>query len=90
MKRQDKSGILRHDIALGMGWPSRELEQIAIDRPYFMDAVVAALNGRVVPVRGGVLVANTEGGVIGAVGDTSQVDEDCAAAGIAASGLIIV
>ncbi|MGI9452427.1 MAG: GlcG/HbpS family heme-binding protein [Geminicoccaceae bacterium] len=100
LKRQDNSGILRHDIAIGKAWgalgmgrPSRELEQLAIDRPYFMDSVVAASGGRVVPVKGGVLVANEEGEVIGAVGisgDTSDVDEDCASAGIKAAGLAMI
>ncbi|MGI9491204.1 MAG: GlcG/HbpS family heme-binding protein, partial [Geminicoccaceae bacterium] len=100
LKRQDNSGILRHDVALGKAWgalgmgrPSRELEQLAIDRPYFMDSVVAASSGRVVPVKGGVLVANADGDVIGAVGisgDTSEVDEACAAAGIAAAGFTMI
>ncbi len=100
LKRQDKSGILRHDIAMGKAWgalgmgvPSGGLEQLALDRPYFMDAVVAASRGRVVPVKGGVLVTNSEGEIIGAVGvsgDTSQVDEDCAAAGVAAAGFTML
>lgn len=100
LKRQDESGILRHDIAIGKAWgalglgrSSRELEQLAVDRPYFMDSVVAASGGRVVPVKGGVLVANTDGEVIGAVGisgDISDVDENCAAAGIAAAGLTLI
>lgn len=100
LKRQDGSGILRHDIAtgkawgtLGMGQPSRELEKVAIDRPYFMDSVVAASHGRVVPVMGGVLVADSDGQVIGAVGvsgDMSAVDEDCAIAGITAANLKVI
>ncbi len=97
LKRQDKSGILRHDIAIGKAWgalgmgvPSGGLEKLAVDRPYFMDSVVAASRGRVVPVKGGILVTNGEGEIIGAVGvsgDVSQVDEDCAVAGVKAAGL---
>ncbi|MGI9452127.1 MAG: GlcG/HbpS family heme-binding protein [Geminicoccaceae bacterium] len=100
LKRQDNSGILRHNVAIGKAWgalgmgrPSRDLEKLAVDRPYFMDSVVAASGGRVVPVKGGVLVSNADGEVIGAVGisgDTSEVDEDCAAAGIAAAGLTMI
>ena len=100
LKRQDRSGILRHDIAIGKAWgalgmgrSSRELEKLAVDRPYFMDSVVAASHGRVVPVKGGVLVANADGEVIGAVGvsgDTSEVDENCAAAGIVAANLTMI
>src|ERR1700761_1081359 len=96
-KREDKSGILRFDIAtgkawgaLGMGFGSRALAERAAKTPAFITALVAASDGRVVPNPGGVLIRNAAGDVIGAVGisgDTSDNDETCAIAGIEAAGL---
>ena len=48
------------------------------------------VDGRLVPVPGGVLIKNESGAVIGAVGvsgDTSDRDEECALAGISAADL---
>ena len=97
-KREDRSGILRYDIAsgkawgaLGMGFGSRELAERAVKAPMFMTALTAASHGRVVPAPGGVLIKDAAGEVIGAVGisgDTSDRDEVCAVAGIAAAGLL--
>lgn len=97
LKREDRSGILRPDIAtgkawgaLGMGAPSRSLRDRLIDRPHFIAALTAASNGRFVPVPGGVLICDVDGEVLGAVGvsgDTSEKDELCAVAGIKAAGL---
>ncbi len=95
-KREDGSGILRFDIAfgkawgaLGMGFGSREFVARAAAAPAFVAAVAAASGGRVVPVPGGVLI-ESGGEVIGAVGisgATSDEDEACGLAGIAAAGL---
>lgn len=74
-------------IALGVG--GRWLNQNGIDRPHFMDGVVALSEGKVLPVPGGVLVLE-DGAIIGAVGitgDTSDNDEAAAVAGIEAAGL---
>ncbi len=92
----EEGGLLREVIAkgkaygaLGMGRSSRALEQFAKDRPHFMNAVVEASGGRLVPVPGGVLIK--EGGaIVGAVGvsgDISDNDEIAAVAGIEAAGL---
>jgi uncharacterized protein GlcG (DUF336 family) len=96
-KREDKSGLLRYDIAygkawgaLGMGFGSRTLFERAADTPQFFNALFAASGGRVVANPGGVLIRNDGGGVIGAVGisgDTAEKDEACAIAGIEAAGL---
>lgn len=96
-KREDRAGILQFDIAfgkawgaLGMGLGSRELANRAAVQPAFIGAIAAASGGRVVPVPGGVLVLDAAGEVIGSVGisgDTSDNDEACALAGIAAAGL---
>ncbi len=96
-KREDKSGILRFDIAfgkawgaLGMGFGSRALFGRAAQNPGFFTALAAASGGRLVPNPGGVLIRDSAGDVIGCVGisgDTSDRDELCAIAGIEAAGL---
>jgi uncharacterized protein GlcG (DUF336 family) len=97
-KREDRSGILRYDIAygkawgaLGMGFGSRTLYERAANTPQFFNALYAASGGRVVTNPGGVLIRDSEGEIIGAVGisgDTSDKDEACAVAGIEAAGLL--
>ena len=96
-KREDRSGIMRFDIAfgkawgaLGMGFPSRTLGERAEKHPVFFQAIAAVSQGRFVPAPGGVLVRGGDGSIIGAVGvsgDSSDKDEICAVAGIAAAGL---
>jgi uncharacterized protein GlcG (DUF336 family) len=98
MKREDESGILRPEIAvgkawgvLGMGFGGREFARRAAGGgAVFLQALMAASGGRIVPAAGGVLVRDAGGAVIGSVGisgDTSDKDEICAVAGIAAAGL---
>jgi uncharacterized protein GlcG (DUF336 family) len=96
-KREDKSGILRFDIAfgkawgaLGMGFGGRTLAGRAPRSQLFFTMLAAASDGRFVPVVGGVLIRDAAGDVIGAVGisgDTSENDEKCGIAGIEAAGL---
>jgi uncharacterized protein GlcG (DUF336 family) len=96
-KREDRSGILRFDIAygkawgaLGMGFGSRELADRAGKNPLFFGVLATVSHGRLVPVPGGVLIKDASGAVLGAVGisgDTSDKDEVCAVAGIEAAGL---
>ena len=96
-KREDGSGILRPNIAigkawgaLGMGMPSRTMRDRLADRPTFINALAAASEGRLIPVPGGVLIRDSGGDIVGAVGisgDTSDKDEACAIAGIEAAGL---
>src|ERR1700722_9850979 len=96
-KREDRSGLLRYDIAygkawgaLGMGFGSRTLYERAANTPQFFNALYAASGGRVVPHPGGVLLRNASGDIIGAVGisgDTPDKDEAGAVAGIEAAGL---
>lgn len=95
-KREDESGLLRFDIAfgkawgaLGMGFGSREFLARSQTNPSFVGAIAAASGGRVIPVPGGVLIRNAAQEVVGAVGisgDTSDKDEACCLAGIAAAG----
>jgi uncharacterized protein GlcG (DUF336 family) len=97
-KRQDRSGILRPQIAqgkawgaLGMGLGGRALAQRAEMAPAFFVALASASDGRVIPVPGGVLIRNAEGEVVGAVGisgDLPDNDEACAVHGIEQAGLV--
>ncbi|MDP9123169.1 MAG: heme-binding protein [Pseudomonadota bacterium] len=91
-KRQDRSGILRPNIAkgkawgaLGMGLGGRTLRDRAEKAPAFFAALAAVSQGRMVPVPGGVLIKGDDGDIIGAVGisgDHPEHDEACAVHGI--------
>jgi uncharacterized protein GlcG (DUF336 family) len=96
-KREDKSGLLRYDIAfgkawgaLGMGFGSRTLASRAAKTPQFFTMLAAASGGRMVTNPGGVLIKDSAGTIVGACGisgDTSDKDEMCGIAGIEAAGL---
>jgi uncharacterized protein GlcG (DUF336 family) len=96
-KREDKSPILRFQIAsgkaygaLGMGMGSRGLFERTQKNPMFVQMLGMLSGGRVMSVPGGVLILDAQGDTIGAVGisgDTSDNDEACAIAGIEAAGL---
>ena len=98
LQKQDGASLLRTEIALGKAWGalgigdhSRSLQKMAEERPLFVTSLMNASNGRLIPVAGGVLIGNTNGellGAIGITGDTSDNDELCAMAGIAAVHLI--
>src|SRR5580704_11295372 len=97
MKREDRSSLLRPEIAggkawgvLGMGFGGREFARRAAANPVFLQALMAASGGRIVPVPGGVLIRDDAGDIIGSVGisgDTSDKDEACAVHGISSAGL---
>lgn len=97
LQREDGSGILRPDIAIGKAWgalgmgvPSRLLRDRLADRPAFQASLAAASGGRFVAVPGGILLMGAHNAVIGAVGvsgDTSDKDEVCAIAGAKAAGV---
>ena len=75
-------------LALGVG--SRTLHKMSVDRPHFMAGVSHVIGGSLVPVPGGVLIRDTAGELVGAVGvsgDTSDNDEIAALAGIEAAAL---
>ena len=96
-KREDGAGFVRFDIAhgkawgaLGMGFGTRELADRAARSPAFVAALAVTSEGRMIPSPGGVLIADSDGEVVGAVGisgDTGDNDEACAVAGIAIIGL---
>ncbi len=101
MKREDRSSLLRPEIAggkawgvLGMGFGGREFARRAAANPVFLQALMAASGGRIVPVPGGVLIRDAAGeipgeiiGSVGISGDTSDKDEICAVHGIRSAGL---
>jgi uncharacterized protein GlcG (DUF336 family) len=97
VKRQDGSGNLRADIALGKAWgalgmgiSSRTIRDRLKDRPAFQSALAAASQGRFIPVPGGVLALDAAGAVVGAVGisgDASDKDEYAAITGVQRAGL---
>jgi uncharacterized protein GlcG (DUF336 family) len=78
--------------AVGMGRSSRQLGGMFQERPHFGAALVAASEGRMIPVPGGVLIKNGDEvvGAVGVSGDTSDNDEIAAVAGIEAAGLTAV
>ncbi|SNT10631.1 MULTISPECIES: heme-binding protein [unclassified Azospirillum] len=98
LARQDGASPFRVDIArakamgaIGMGVGSRTLATRASRNPTFFAALGPVLSGQLVPAAGGVLIRTADGALLGAVGvsgDTSDLDEACALAGIAAAGLL--
>ena len=96
-QRQDKASTLRFAIAAGkasgalaLGVSSRRIGEMAAERPSFVASLGAIAPNGVIPAAGGVIVVDGAGAPIGAVGvtgDTSDNDEACALAGIAAAGL---
>lgn len=96
LARADGASTMRPEMAMGkaygciaLGVGGRWINQNGIDRPHFMDGVVALSGGKVLPVPGGVLIKE-DGAIIGAVGitgDTSDNDEAAAVAGIEEAGL---
>jgi uncharacterized protein GlcG (DUF336 family) len=97
MKREDRSSLLRPEIAmgkawgvLGMGFGGREFSRRAAANPTFLQGLMVASGGRIMPVPGGVLIRDGAGEIIGSVGisgDTSDKDEICAVHGIGNAGL---
>jgi len=96
-QRQDGASNMRVKLAMGkaagalsLGVSSRTIGEMAEARPHFVASVDRMGEGGMVPAAGGVIVADAQGAVIGAIGvtgDTSEQDEACALAGIAAAGL---
>lgn len=96
-EREDASANKRFEIAYGkahgalaLGMGSRALMARAEQQAYFIAAATAAIGGALVPVPGGVLVRDSAGSLLGAVGvsgDTSDNDEAAAVSGIKAAAL---
>ena len=96
-QRQDGTSFMRLEIALGkaagalaLGVNSRRIGEMAQERPIFVANLCKVAGKGILPAAGGVIVTGADGAPIGAVGvtgDTSDNDETCAFAAIAAAGL---
>ena len=94
--KQDGASLLRFEVsygkayaALAMGRESRQVLQKAKDKPLFMQSLVELADGPMFLEGGGQLIRDKDGEVVGAIattGDTNEVDDLCAIAGIRASG----
>ena len=95
---QDGTSIHRHRVAHGkanaamsLGMGSRSLGSRAEEQAYFVDALGRMMDGDFIPVPGGVLIRNSDGTILGAVGisgDISDNDEAVAIAAIESAGLV--
>jgi uncharacterized protein GlcG (DUF336 family) len=98
VKREDGAGILRPQIAhakawgcLGTGSGGAAGARHATRDPAFFAALAAISEGRIASSRGGVLIRDTEGtllGSIGVSGDRPENDEKCAVTGVESAGLV--
>jgi uncharacterized protein GlcG (DUF336 family) len=95
MAREDGASLFRYDIALakangalGMGQNTRALAQKAQGNPIFFSSVSQVVGGRIAFSPGGVLIRRDSKviGAIGISGDTGDVDEAAALAGLTAAG----
>jgi uncharacterized protein GlcG (DUF336 family) len=94
--KQDGASLLRFEVSYGkayaslaLGRQSRLVLQKAKDKPLFMESLNELADGPMFLEGGGQLIRDAEGEVIGAIGvtgDTNEVDDLCAIAGIRAAG----
>lgn len=94
--REDGASLFRFDIArakafgaLGMGDDTRVLAERAAANPVFFQSVSGVVGGNIAFSPGGVLIRDTSGQILGAIGisgDTGDQDERCALAGLRTSG----
>jgi uncharacterized protein GlcG (DUF336 family) len=99
-QRQDTCSNMRVKLAQGkaagalaLGVSSRVIAKMAEERPHFIGAVREMGEGGMVPAGGGVIIADGDGTIVGAIGvtgDTSDNDEACAFAAIESLGLTAV
>ena len=97
-KKQDDSSMLRFEMAFGkcygalaLGRSTSLVRARAEQRPLFMDYLFKASEGKIFAEDGGLLVRDSEGLLLGAVGVTGERperDEEIAAHGIRAAGFL--
>jgi uncharacterized protein GlcG (DUF336 family) len=95
--REDGASMFRFEVAqakawgaVGMGVSSRVLGQRAQDNPNFFVSLAATAGGRFLPQTGAVLIRNSDGvllGAVGASGGNGDEDEAICLAGVQAAGL---
>jgi uncharacterized protein GlcG (DUF336 family) len=98
VKREDGAGILRPNIAHAKAWGCVGLgnggaagARHATRDPAFFSALAAISEGRVASSRGGVLIRDEDGEILGSVGvsgDRPENDETCAVFGVESAGLV--
>ena len=96
-QRADGASMFRVDVATGKAWgavgmgaSSRVLGERAKDNPNFFLSLATTSGGKFLPQPGAVLIKNSNGEIIGAVGasgGTGDEDEAICAFGVAAAGL---
>jgi len=95
-QRQDDASTMRFQIASGkasgalaLGVSSRKIGEMAAERPSFVASLGSIAQQGMIPAAGGIIVADNGDilGAVGVTGDSSDNDEVCALAGIAAAGL---
>ena len=94
--REDGASMFRFDVArgkawgaVGMGASSRVLAERAKDNPNFFVTLAATAEGKFLPQPGAVLIKDSKGHILGAVGasgGTGDEDEIICAAGVRAAG----
>ncbi len=94
--REDGATALRFDIAMGkavaavgMGCSSRALTELQTKIPVFFTSLASSTPQHFIPQTGAVLIKDTNGAILGAVGasgGTGDQDEEICIAGIAAAG----
>jgi uncharacterized protein GlcG (DUF336 family) len=98
IKREDGAGILRPQIShakawgcLGTGSGGAAGARHATRDPAFFAALAAISEGRIASSRGGALIRDKEGNLIGAIGvsgDRPENDEAVAVAGVESADLV--
>lgn len=94
-KKEDGASMIRFEMAYGkayaalsLGRSSKLVRERAQERPIFMRYLIAVSGDQIFPEGGGMLIRDSEGEVIGAVGvtgDTEDRDEELAVHGIHAA-----
>jgi uncharacterized protein GlcG (DUF336 family) len=97
VQRQDGATMFRVDIAAGKAWASvamgaasRVLAQRAKELPAFFSALASTGQGKFIPQTGAVLIKDSTGAILGAVGasgGTGDEDEEVCTSGVTAVGL---
>ena len=96
-QKEDGASMVRFEMAYGKAYAALALGRSSTlvrvrqeEKPAFMRFLIAASGDKLFPEGGGMLIRDTDGEVIGAVGvtgDTEDRDEELAAHGIHAVGL---
>src|SRR5215470_10796093 len=96
-QKEDGASMIRFEMAFGkayaalaLGRSSKLVRVRAQEKPIFMRYLIAASGDQIFPEGGGMLIRDSSGAVIGAVGvtgDTEDRDEELAVHGIHAAGL---